>query len=166
MLSCLGDYVGRKYSQIPGNYALDDFFQLLVQVVQNNSLMVSIPVLVTWTKLLNSSPLKPEERFSTLIGPLLETCTSRMVRYENLPEDSNDPSFLYLMEDTDTVPERHAFLGNYRRYSSQLIESIVQLKLVEAVSHVLSSTEYVLQHLYDDQAPLNSTLTTYVCVNL
>ena len=60
------------------------------------------------------------------------------------------------MEDTDTLPERHAFLGNYRRYSSMIIENIVQLQLNEAISHVLTGTEDVLLHLYDGQAPLDS----------
>ena len=54
------------------------------------------------------------------------------------------------------LPERHAFLGNYRRYSSQIVEAIVQLKLVDAVSYILGQTEQVLQHLYDGQPPFNS----------
>jgi exportin-5 len=78
------------------------------------------------------------------------------VRYENLPLDTPDPTFLFLLEDTDTIPERHAFLGNYRRYSSQIVEAIVQLKLVDAVSYILGRAEQILQHLYDGQPPFNS----------
>lgn len=59
------------------------------------------------------------------------------------------------MEDTDTIPERHAFLGNYRRYSSQVIESIVELTLSDAINHILGQTESILQHLYDGQPPFN-----------
>src|SRR5690606_13566164 len=86
--------------------------------------------------------------------------SSRLMRYENLPEDTEDPSYLFLLEDTDTVPERHAFLGNYRRYSSQLIETIVSLKLSDALRHILRQTDEVLQHLYDGQPPLSSKLRT------
>lgn len=60
------------------------------------------------------------------------------------------------MEDTETLPERHAFLGNYRRFSSHIIEHIVQLKLTDAVSHILGRTEYILQNLYVGQAAFNS----------
>lgn len=155
MLSCLGDYFDRKYSRLPPDSAKEDFLKLLVQVVQNQSLMVSIPVLVTWTRLLSNRHIGPSDLVSPLIGPLLETCSSRLVRYENLPEDTQEPTYLFLMEDTDTVPERHAFLGNYRRYSSQIIEAIVQLKLVHAISHILGRTEHILQHLYDGQPPLD-----------
>lgn len=156
MLSCLGDYFERKYSKVPLDSAYNEFLQLLVQVAQSQSLMVSIPVLVTWTKLLGNKSIGNGSLVTPLIGPLLEVCSSRLVRYENLPEDTEEPTFLFLLEDTDTVPERHAFLGNYRRYSSQIIEAIVQLQLVDAISHILGRTEHVLQNLYADQPPLNS----------
>ncbi|KEZ43591.1 hypothetical protein SAPIO_CDS4518 [Scedosporium apiospermum] len=122
---------------------------------ENKSLVVSIPVLVSWTRLLSSRYIGPNAANLDLIGPLLEVCSSRMIRYENLPEDSHDPSYLFLLEDTDTIPERHAFLGNYRRYSSQLIELIVQLKLTDALAHILRQTDDILQHLYDGQPPLD-----------
>ena len=141
MLSCLGDYFDRKFAKLPAEVAKDEFLQLLVQVVQHQSLMVSIPVLVTWTRLLSNRLIGPSEHVSAFIPPLLETCSSRLVRFENLPEDTQDPTFLYLMEDTDTIPERHAFLGNYRRYSSQIIEAVVQFKLVDAISHILGQAE-------------------------
>lgn len=156
MLSSLGDYFERKYSRLPGATAKAEFLQLLVRVVQSQSLMVSIPVLLSWTKILNHREVGKADIISSVIGPLLEVCSSRMVRYEHLPEENEDPTFLFLQEDTDTVPERHAFLGNYRRYSAQIIEAIVQLRLVEAVSHVLGQTETMLQHLYDQAPPFAS----------
>ncbi|KAF1737078.1 Protein MSN5 [Beauveria bassiana] len=165
MLSSLGDYFDRKFSRLPSAAAKESFLQLLLQVVQNSSLMVSIPVLVSWTRLLNRKDLGNGEILSPLIGPLLEVCSSRMVRYENLPDDNEDATFLFLQEDTDTLPERHAFLGNYRRYGSQVIEAIVQLKLVDAVSHILGRTEHILQHLYDGQPAFNiieATLKGYM----
>lgn len=156
MLSSLGDYFERKYSKVPADAASAEFLQLLIQVVRSPSLMVSIPVLVTWTRLLGHRSLGHSDLVTPMVAPLLEVCNSRLVRYENLPEDTTDPTYLFLVEDTDTMPERHAFLGNYRRYSCQIVELIVQLKLVEAISHILSSTEYMLQNLYDGQPPFSS----------
>ncbi|SPO01337.1 related to MSN5 protein (multicopy supressor) [Cephalotrichum gorgonifer] len=155
MLSCLGNYIDRKFSVLKPGADLLGFLHLLLLVVQNKSLVVSIPVLVTWTRLLNNRYIGPNAVQLELIGPLLEVCSSRLIRYENLPEDSEDPSYLFLMEDTDTQPERHAFLGNYRRYSTQLIEMIVQLKLSDALGHIFRQTDEVLEHLYDGQPGLN-----------
>lgn len=157
MISCLGNYLERRHHAIPDTADIAGFLELLLVVVQSQSLVVSIPVLVTWTRLLHkASGLVLTAANAHLIGPLLELCSSRLIRYENLPEDTQDPTYLLLLEDTDTIPERHAFLGNYRRYSSQVIELIVQLKVSDAIYHILSQSENVLQHLYDGQTPLNS----------
>ncbi|KAI5854087.1 ARM repeat-containing protein [Durotheca rogersii] len=159
LISFFGTYMDRRFNVLPNDPERIDFqgfLQLLLMVTQSPSLVVSIPVLVTWTRILNNRSLGPNiADMPTIVGPLLELCSSRLVRYENLPEDTQDATFLFLLEDTDTVPERHAFLGNYRRYSSQVIEGIVQLKVTDAMQHILGQTENVLEHLYDDAPPFN-----------
>lgn len=150
----------RRFAVLPNDPDRIDFqgfLQLLLLITQSQSLVISIPVLVTWTRLLNNRTLGPSiASMPMFIGPLLECCSSRLLRYENLPEDTQDATFLFLLEDTDTVPERHAFLGNYRRYSSQIIESIVQLKIADAMQHILGQAENVLEHLYDNAPAFNS----------
>ncbi|KAJ3569516.1 hypothetical protein NPX13_g6056 [Xylaria arbuscula] len=140
----------------PSKIDLMGFLQLLVLITQNQSLVVSIPVLVTWCRLLNHHGLGPNiAATATVIGPLLEVCSARLIRYESLPEDSEDATIRFLFEDTDTFPERHLFLGNYRRYASQVIETIVHLKVSDAMQHILGQTENVLAHLYDNSPPLD-----------
>jgi len=151
MISCLGNYLERKFLRLPAGVDVQPFLDLLVLVVEHPSLVVSIPVLVTWMRLLSNGPIGTYIASTPLVGPLLEVCSSRLLRYENLPEDTRDPSYVLLLEDTDTLPERHAFLGNYRRYSAQIIESIVQLKLVDAFRHILGQAEAVLQRLDEGQ---------------
>ncbi|KAI2602954.1 ARM repeat-containing protein [Hypoxylon fragiforme] len=159
VISFLGTYMDRRFAVLPNDPDRIDFqgfLQLLLLITQSQSLVISIPVLVTWTRLLNNRTLGPSiASMPMFIGPLLECCSSRLLRYENLPEDTQDATFLFLLEDTDTVPERHAFLGNYRRYSSQIIESIVQLKIADAMQHILGQAENVLEHLYDNAPAFN-----------
>jgi len=151
----LGNYLERKFSTIPPRANIQGFLQLLMLVVQSQSLVVSIPVLVTWTRLLSHRALGPATAGMPFIVDLLELCSNRLLRYENLSEDTEDPTYVLLIEDTDTIPERHAFLGNYRRYSCQVIESIVHLRLSDAFSHILGRAENALRTLYDGQPPLN-----------
>lgn len=155
MISCVGNYLDRKYAFIPPQVDIQDFLKLLIAVVQSQSLVVSIPVLVTWTRLLNHRSLGPAIGKTDMVLPLLDVTSARLLRYENLPEDTEDPTFVLLMEDTDTIPERHAFLGNYRRYSCSIIESIIQLRLTDAFQYILSQAENALQTLYEGQPPLN-----------
>lgn len=157
MVACLGQYLPRKFSCIPTDTPWQEFLRLLLLIVQSQSLLVSIPVLVTWTKLLAHQSIGPLIVNTEFVAPLLEVCSSRLIRYESLPEDTEDPTLMLLLEDTDTIPERHAFLGNYRRYSSQVIEAIVQLKLSDAFYHILRQAEAVLSALNDGLAPLDRT---------
>jgi exportin-5 len=143
----------QKISAIPEDCDLPNLLNLLLAIAQSPSFVVSIPILVTWTRLLRSDAIGQSTTINPLIGPLLELCRSRLIRYESMPGESDDPSLLFLHEDIDTVPERHAFLGNYRRYSVQIIELIVRQKQSEAIYHILSQVDQSMQHLYDNQPP-------------
>ena len=160
MMSNLGNFVEERPLLIPDSTDLPGFLNLLLDIMSSQSLTVSIPILYTWVKLLRSDVIGGSDAISPLIGPLLELCSHRLIRYESLPEESNDPSYLYLNEDIDTVPERHAFLGNYRRYCVQVVEIIVRRKPFEALYHILGQVDQSLQTLYNDQPPFRRTLSS------
>ncbi|KAI9841115.1 MAG: hypothetical protein M1838_003702 [Thelocarpon superellum] len=138
---------------IPESSDLPAFLNLLLEMLASQSLTISIPILHTWTRLLRSDVIGGSDTMLPLIGRLLEICSQRLVRYESFPEDSEDPAILYLNEDLDTQPERHAFLGNYRRYCVQVVEIIVRRKPFEAMYHVLGQVDHSLQTLYHEQPP-------------
>lgn len=131
------------------------FFHLLISTTQHPSLSVSIPVLHTWSKLLVSERIGNSDLVTGLIPALLGICTQRLIRWESLPEDSEDPTVLFLNEDIDTVPERHAFVGNYRRYCSSIIETIVQKRPEEAIPHILAGVDGNLNSLFEGLAPFS-----------
>lgn len=155
MISNLGNFIEERPLLIPDGCDLPGFFNLLLLIFSSPSLTISIPILNTWAKLLRSDVIGSSEAMTPLIGPLLETCSQRLIRYESLPEDSEDPSFLYLGEDIDTQPERHAFLGNYRRYCVDVVEIIVRRKPFEAVYHILGQVDQSLQTFYHQQSQFN-----------
>jgi exportin-5 len=62
---------------------------------------------------------------------------------------------MFLNEDIDTVPERHAFVGNYRRYCSAIIETIVQKRPQEAIPHILLGVDNNLDALYNGVEPFS-----------
>jgi exportin-5 len=151
MMSNLGSFIEQKISAIPEDCDLPNLLNLFLAIAQSQSFVISIPVLVTWTRLLRSETIGGSPTINPLIAPLLELCSSRLLRYESLPEDSDDSSLVFLLEDIDTIPERHAFLGNYRRYSVQVIELVVRQKQSDAIYHILTQVDQSMQHLYDDQ---------------
>lgn len=150
-MSNLGGFIEQKISAIPEDCDLPNLLNLFLAIGQSQSFVISIPILVTWTRLLRSNTIGASPTMTPLIGPLLELCSSRLIRYESMPEDSDDPSLIFLLEDIDTIPERHAFLGNYRRYCVQIIEFIVRQNKSEAIYHILAQVDHSMQHLYDGQ---------------
>jgi exportin-5 len=129
---------------------LSHLFRFMIGVSQHQSLVVSIPVLHAWAKILKSQHTGNLEATWSVIGPLLDTASQRIIRYELMPEDSNEPSIVFINEDIDTIPERHAFLGNYRRFCYQIIEIVAQRKPKEAISHILSQVDMSLDQIAAD----------------
>ncbi|OJJ48636.1 hypothetical protein ASPZODRAFT_150826 [Penicilliopsis zonata CBS 506.65] len=132
---------------------LASFFHLMLNIIQHQSLSVAIPVLHVWSKLLTSEKIGNTELVTSLVPSLLGVCSRRLVRWESLPEGSDDPTVLFLDEDIDTIPERHAFVGNFRRYCSSIIETIVQKRPHEAIPHILSEVDGNLDNLYNGAEP-------------
>ena len=132
---------------------LDGFFGLLVEVLYSPSLHVSIPILHLWVRLLNSELYRSTSAISSYMGQLLELCSDRLVRYENMPEDADEQVIMFLNFDFDTVPERHAFLGNYHRFCNSLIELIVESYARDALPHLLQRATARLDQFLSTQGP-------------
>ena len=138
---------------LPDNADINNFLQLLVEMLRNESLHVSIPVLHLWAQLLQPSKISNSDAVLNMMGPLLEICSQRLLRFEALPEDATVPVLVFLREDLDTVPERHAFLGNYARFCRDVVDAIVFKRPLEALRHILHQATTVLRSLYDGELP-------------
>lgn len=162
MVSYVAGFLEEKGFTIESSPGVDlpFFFHLMLNVVQHRSLTVSIPVLHIWSKLIASPKVGNLEVVVNLIPPLLTICTERLVHWESLPADSEDPTVIFLNEDIDTVPEKHAFVGNYRRYCSSIIETIVQKRPEEAIPHILLGVDGNLDNLYSGAKPFTGAFTT------
>ncbi|KHJ32173.1 putative arm repeat-containing protein [Erysiphe necator] len=155
MISSLGILIEKKILVIPKDCDLPNLFNLFFTITRSESFLVSIPTLPLWTKLLQSDKILELSAINLLIAPLLELVSTRLIRYDVLKDDSEDPSMIFLFEDIDTVPERHTFLGNYRLYIVQIIEIIVYKKHSEAIHHILSQAELSLRYLFDTRTEIS-----------
>jgi len=161
MIFNIGRLFGERPNQLPEGSDLAGFIDLLLSVMKNDSLQVSIPALHLWVKLLNSEEIARSPAVMAHIGELLEVCSNRLIRYESLPVDSSNSSMLFLNEDIETMPERHAFLGNYSRFCNQVVELVVQQQPIDALYHILGRADEVLGHVYDGEAPFHGMRIPY-----
>lgn len=146
MLSVLADAIAMQNDLVDESVDLPAVFDLLLIVLQHKSLTVSIPVLHSWTKMVNAQEDAIVDLVLAALPTLLQVCSERLLRYEALPEDSEDEISQYLAEDFDTIPERHAFLGNYRRYCTTIITSIARSRPIDALSLVLQEMQSMLEY--------------------
>ncbi|KAK3718670.1 karyopherin [Vermiconidia calcicola] len=146
VLSILADAIA-QHPQLVSQQDLDApaFFDLLLFVLQSKSLVVSIPVLHSWTRLLSAQNSTIADLVFQALSTLVQTCSVRLLKYESVPEGGEDEITQFLLEDFDTMPERHAFLGNYRRYCVNVIQTITRSRPLEALSHVLSQMTELLE---------------------
>jgi exportin-5 len=121
------------------------FFDHMLVVLQHKSMSVSLPVLHSWTKLMVKQDAVIAGFVTSALGVLIQTCSARLLRYESLPEDFDDEIVQWLYEDYDTVPERHSFQGNYRRYCNTVIQTIARTRPLEALSHVFQQLREMLE---------------------
>lgn len=164
MVFNIGRLLDERPSFVPEGSNLGGFFSLLLNVMKDESLHVSIPALHLWVKLLSSEKIGSSPAIMALVSDLLETCSHRLVRFESLPVDSNNPSVIFLNEDVDTMPERHAFLGNYARFCNQIVELVVQKQPIDALYHILGQADQVLNHVYDGEPPFQASTYTKTSV--
>lgn len=151
MVFNIGRFLEERPSLIPQDCDLSSFFNLLLSILRSQSLHVSIPILHLWTKLLSSRSIGNLPSVTFVTGDLLEVCSQRLLKYEALPEDSSMPSIIFLNEDVDTMPERHAFLGNYSRFCHEIVGTIVQKQPFDALYHILGQADQVLNNLYEGE---------------
>ncbi|GAB7365831.1 hypothetical protein MBLNU230_g7163t1 [Neophaeotheca triangularis] len=140
LAECIAAHPRLIYSEIP----VGPFFNLMAKVLQSKSLTVSIPVLHSWTKVLACQNPKLVEIVAGYLGSLLQTSSERLLRYEVLPEDSDDETLQHLYEDFDQAPERHAFIGNYRRFCMSVIETLSLSRPVQALEFTLGQMKSML----------------------
>lgn len=143
---------------LPADSDILSYLRLLYLIAKHDSPMISGPAISAWTKIFRSTTFSSLDSVSQtlpqLMPELLTLAAARLVRMENVPEDSN-PAVIFLSYDFDTVPEKHAFLGNHRRFCGTLIESIVKKAPFDAFPYILSQVDAALEVVLKKQVPIN-----------
>ena len=102
--------------------------------------------------------MKPEvaNYFLSFVGDIYEICSQRLIRYESLPEGSNDPILSFLDQDFDSVLERHTFIGNYRKYAKEAIEVIIIRSPLDCIMSIYDEANHHIRLLSHNRPKLSS----------
>lgn len=128
------------------------FLHLLILIARHESPIVSIPAVHSWVKLLEAPSWRRHAAVATCVAPLLEVVCSRLVQYDQFPDDTNEPAVLFVSEEIEIFPERQGFYLNYRRLNASVIEWICYTHLEQALDFILSQVSSVLDEIQRSEA--------------
>lgn len=148
LMSLLSDLVVQYAPPDAGNYDLGPFLQFLIVIAEHQSLIVSIPVVHSWVKLLEVPVWRKQPAVLQCIGPLLQLVSQRLIQYDQLPEDTQEPAVIFVNEEIELFPERQGFYANYRRLCSAVLEWICYAQLEEAMEAVLKRADVLLDEIH------------------
>ncbi|KAF3903419.1 Exportin-5 [Orbilia brochopaga] len=154
MIGNLGNTLEEKYSCMPADADISEFLYLLFEFANQQSLVVSQHNVNAWARILRKEDLRDHPTTHRLAPQLIEFCDERLLRYESLPPDCKNPSYLFLFEDFETMPERHSFLGNYRRYLSSIIDSLVRRRPFDVFPFILNNLDGAISRMLKEMPPV------------
>jgi exportin-5 len=152
VLSVLGDAAASNPEILDTPDICNALVDVMMIAFQHDSLLVSIPVLHSFTKLLVAKSPSISSTMGQRVAVLLGACSQRLIKYESLSHEEL-PVILYLNEDFENPPELHSFLGNYRRYCITVIENIAYYMPQEAVGHILDQTVQMVNTICQEFRP-------------
>lgn len=143
MVATIESAIEPRVTLLPSECDLLGYLKLLFLIAGHDSPTVSGPAISAWTKIYRSPNYSGIEAVTNTMPELLDLATSRLLKFESLKDER--PAIAFLDADFDTQPEKHAFLGNYRRYAGSLVESILKKKPFDAFPYILSRVDATLQ---------------------
>ncbi|KAK9450008.1 armadillo-type protein [Limtongia smithiae] len=125
MIVGLGDYLlaTKKNNQLPTETDFNGYLELVLLTTRHESLIISGLSLQFWSSILRLENLAQRPAVTELLPRLLELSADRIIKYEGVEERTVTKQFLEM--DFESVPEMHAFLGNYKRYIEDIARLVV-----------------------------------------
>jgi exportin-5 len=124
LLSLFGDHISDHAALATSSCDVGPFLQLLTTVAEHESLIVSIPVIHAWVKLLETPSWREKTLLWECIGQLVPVVSERLIQYDQFPDTVRNPIVLFMNEEIELFPERQGFYQNYRRLCAAVIEYI------------------------------------------
>ncbi|RVX75416.1 hypothetical protein B0A52_00769 [Exophiala mesophila] len=147
LVSLLSDHTCQYGPPTPDELDITPFLHFLTTMAEHESLIVSIPVVHSWVKILEGHAWRNSPAVASSIGPILQVASDRLIQYDQMPEDSHNPSVLFLNEEIELFPERQGFYLNYRRLCSAVIEWICYGQLEVAMQAVFKRVDELLDEV-------------------
>ncbi|KAG0689438.1 hypothetical protein C6P40_005047 [Pichia californica] len=130
-LVILSDYITSKESIKTKDRNLSNFYKLILETTKHESLSISAISLQFWCAMLRADELSDQPDFESIMPDLLETCSDRLINYNDCDPDSIPLN--YLSFDFDNQSDQHSFLNEYKKLVDDIVRIIVCKKPKDAL---------------------------------
>lgn len=155
LVSLLSDLITRTSPPASSELDMSPFLNFMISIARHDSLIVSIPAVHSWERLFTMPTWRRSEVVSSCVPSLLDVVSTRLVQYDQLPEDTDDPAVIFVHEEIEIFPERQGFFLNYRRLCASVIEWVCYVHLEQAIEFVLSQVDATLTKVRTEDAAFN-----------
>ncbi|EXJ94682.1 hypothetical protein A1O1_03079 [Capronia coronata CBS 617.96] len=166
LMSCLSDHMCQYAPPDASAFDLSPFLHFLIAIAEHESLIVSIPVVHSWVKLLEVSAWRKARVVSQCVGPLLQLASQRLIQYDQLPEGEQEAAVAFVSDEIELFPERQGFYLNYRRLCSAVIEWVCYAQLEEAMQAVMNRVDELLDGVQAAEQQLDLARYERVSMNV
>lgn len=157
LMSLVGDHMCQYAPPATDKLDLIPFLRLLTTVAEHESLIVSIPVIHAWVKLLEVSSWRAAPAVWECIGSLLLVAAERLIQYDQFPEALQNSIVTFVNEEIELFPERQGFYLNYRRLCAAVVEWICFAQPDEALGRILGMVDTTLNDVQSAERISNDT---------
>jgi exportin-5 len=145
---------------------MSPFLEFMVEICQHESLIVSIPTVHAWTKILGSGKWRKSSSVAACVGPLLQFASRRTIQYDLMGDDSDEPAVIFVNDEIEISTERSGFFTNYRRLCYQTIELICYTHMAQAIPYLLSQVDAELDQLQHVDSAFNPATFSQSLISL
>ncbi|KPI44323.1 uncharacterized protein AB675_8579 [Cyphellophora attinorum] len=138
LISLLSDLLTKIAPPEMSSLDVSSFLDFLISIAKHDSLIVSIAAMHSWDRLLSMKSWRRTDVVSNCVPALLDVVLPRLIQYDQMPDDTEEPAVLFVTEEIEIFPERQGFFLNYRRLCGSIIEWICYVHLEQAVDFILT----------------------------
>ena len=155
LMSLLSDLMTRLPPPETTDLDVSAFLQFMIHVARHDSLIVSIAAIHSWERLFTMPAWRRTDVVSSCVSSLLGMVLPRLIQYDQMPDDTDEPAVVFVAEEIEIFPERQGFFLNYRRLCGSVIEWVCYVHLEQAVDFVLSQINTAMNSIKQEDGVLD-----------
>jgi exportin-5 len=166
LLSLFSDHICQHTPPDEGTLDLGPFINLLTIIAGHESLIVSIPIVHAWVKMLEVKAWRLAVTARKHVHAFVEVASRRVIQYDQLPSEPPHPVVVFVNDEIELHPERQGFYINYRRLCGGVVEWACLASPSDVMPFIMNRAGQILAGILSSQVQFNPSQYERVSDNI